>query len=137
MPKPQPAEDPLPPAVIEHKIYLLRRQKVMLDSDLAALYGVEAKRLNIAVRRSLEHLLLNGSTELHLSLHPPRSWIHHSSRRPRAAMVRSPTGSGSGELSRISGPFARSTEHCADDIVVWHAAVNRTRGRLRSQPGRC
>ena len=48
------AKDPLPPAVIERKIYLLRRQKVMLDSDLAVLYGVETKQLNKAVRRNLE-----------------------------------------------------------------------------------
>jgi phage regulator Rha-like protein len=47
-------EGPLPPAVIERKIYLLRRQKVMLDSDLAALYGVETKQLNKAVKRNAE-----------------------------------------------------------------------------------
>jgi hypothetical protein len=53
MSKAKPAEA-LSPAVIERKIYLLRRQKVMLDSDLAALYGVETKQLNRAVRRNLE-----------------------------------------------------------------------------------
>lgn len=47
-------EEALPPAVIEHKIYLLCWQKVMLDSDLAALYGVETKQINRAVRRNLE-----------------------------------------------------------------------------------
>lgn len=36
---------------IERKIYRIRGQKVMLDSDLAALYGVETKVLNQAVRR--------------------------------------------------------------------------------------
>ncbi|MBI3874474.1 MAG: ORF6N domain-containing protein [Verrucomicrobia bacterium] len=35
-------------------IYLLRAQKVMLDSDLAALYGVTTKALNQAVRRNLD-----------------------------------------------------------------------------------
>jgi ORF6N domain len=54
MPKTKPADDPFPPAVIERKIYLLRRQKVMLDSDLAVLYGIETKQLNRAVRRNLE-----------------------------------------------------------------------------------
>jgi hypothetical protein len=54
MPKRKLAKEALPPAVIERKIYLLRRQKVMLDSDLAALYGVETKQLNRAVRRNLE-----------------------------------------------------------------------------------
>lgn len=37
---------------IERKIYRIRGQKVMLDSDLAALYGVETKVLNQAVRRN-------------------------------------------------------------------------------------
>ena len=36
---------------IEACILLIRRQKVLLDSDLAALYGVETRVLNQAVRR--------------------------------------------------------------------------------------
>jgi len=39
---------------IEGKIYLLRGKKVMLDRDLAVLYGVETKVLNQAVRRNFE-----------------------------------------------------------------------------------
>jgi len=35
-------------------IYIIRRQKVMLDSDLAALYGVTTKRLNEQVRRNIK-----------------------------------------------------------------------------------
>ena len=54
MPKAKLDAKSLPPAVIERKIYLLRRQKVLLDSDLAVLYGVETKQLNRAVRRNLE-----------------------------------------------------------------------------------
>ena len=37
---------------IAHSIHLLRGQKVMLDFDLAALYGVATKVLNQAVRRN-------------------------------------------------------------------------------------
>jgi hypothetical protein len=37
---------------IEHSILRIRGQKVMLDSDLAALYGVPTKRLNEAVKRN-------------------------------------------------------------------------------------
>jgi hypothetical protein len=40
--------------IIERKIYIVRGQKVMLDSDLAALYGVETKVFNQAVGRNLE-----------------------------------------------------------------------------------
>jgi phage regulator Rha-like protein len=43
---------PVPLEVIERKIYLLRGQKIMLDSDLAGLYGVETKALNRAVKRN-------------------------------------------------------------------------------------
>ncbi len=39
---------------IERKILLLRGEKVLLDSDLAELYGVETKALNQAVKRNLE-----------------------------------------------------------------------------------
>jgi hypothetical protein len=39
---------------IEKMIYLIRGQKVMLDSDLAELYGVETKRLNEQVKRNSE-----------------------------------------------------------------------------------
>lgn len=38
---------------IEAKIHTIRGQKVMLDSDLAKLYGVETKYLNKAVKRNL------------------------------------------------------------------------------------
>ncbi|MEK6647198.1 MAG: ORF6N domain-containing protein [Candidatus Firestonebacteria bacterium] len=39
---------------IEKKIYLIRGQKVMLDRDLADLYGVETRVLNQAVRRNID-----------------------------------------------------------------------------------
>ena len=40
--------------VIQNKIYEVRGQKVMLDFDLAELYGSETKRLKEAVRRNLK-----------------------------------------------------------------------------------
>jgi len=43
----------LPDAVLMDKIYVIRKKKVMLDSDLAALYGVETKRLKEQVRRNI------------------------------------------------------------------------------------
>jgi len=43
----------IPVERIERQIYLIRRQKVMFDSDLAALYQVPTKALNQAVRRNL------------------------------------------------------------------------------------
>jgi len=43
----------VPPERIEQSILLIRGHKVMLDSDLAELYGVTTKRLNEQVRRNL------------------------------------------------------------------------------------
>jgi hypothetical protein len=43
----------IPVARIESRIFLLRGEKVMLDSDLAELYGVETKVLNQAVQRNV------------------------------------------------------------------------------------
>jgi ORF6N domain len=42
----------VPIEVIEHKILFIRGQKVILDRDLALLYGVETRVLNQAVRRN-------------------------------------------------------------------------------------
>jgi hypothetical protein len=39
---------------IQDLIYTVRGQKVMLDSDLAQLYGVLTKNLNKAVKRNIE-----------------------------------------------------------------------------------
>jgi len=42
------------PEKLHRQIYLVRGQRVMLDSDLAALYGVPTKRLNEQVQRNHE-----------------------------------------------------------------------------------
>ncbi len=39
--------------IIEKMIYVIREQKVMFDSDLAELYGVETRVLNQSVQRNL------------------------------------------------------------------------------------
>jgi hypothetical protein len=53
--KPSPAEQlPIPVELIERRIYLIRGHKLMLDADLAELYGVETKVLTRAVRRNIE-----------------------------------------------------------------------------------
>ena len=41
-------------AQIESRIFLIRGQKIMLDADLAELYGVENRALNQAVKRNAE-----------------------------------------------------------------------------------
>ncbi|MFZ0933641.1 MAG: ORF6N domain-containing protein [Bryobacteraceae bacterium] len=43
---------PVPVGLIQRRIYLIRGQKAMLDSDLAEIYGVPTFRLNEAVKRN-------------------------------------------------------------------------------------
>lgn len=44
----------IPDEIVMNKIYVIRGQKVMLDRDLATLYGVETKQLKRQVNRNIE-----------------------------------------------------------------------------------
>ena len=54
MPKSSSATMLIPIERVERSILMIRGRKVMLDSDLAQLYGVLTERLNEQVRRNLE-----------------------------------------------------------------------------------
>ena len=43
---------------VESRIMSIRWNQIMIDRDLAELYGVETKRLNEAVKRNIELLIL-------------------------------------------------------------------------------
>ena len=45
---------PIDNEIIQNKIYTIRGLQVMLDKDLAELYGVETKRINEAVKNNLD-----------------------------------------------------------------------------------
>lgn len=49
---------------IQNLIYEIHGQKVMLDSDLAKLYGVETKRLNEAVKRNISRFPIDFMFQL-------------------------------------------------------------------------
>lgn len=51
--KKQQTQPILPDDVVMDKIYLVRGQKIMIDRDLAELYGVETRALKQAVRRNI------------------------------------------------------------------------------------
>ena len=51
----------VPDELIIAKIYFIRNQKVMLDKDLATLYGVGTRDLNKAVKRNLKRFRLMRS----------------------------------------------------------------------------
>jgi len=44
----------IPIQVIENKIFFIRNQKIMIDRDLAELYGVQTFRLNESVKRNIK-----------------------------------------------------------------------------------
>jgi len=43
-----------PDHIVVSKIFIIRKHKVMIDRDLAELYGVETRALNQAVKRNLQ-----------------------------------------------------------------------------------
>ncbi|MDP3030246.1 MAG: ORF6N domain-containing protein [Deltaproteobacteria bacterium] len=49
---------------IQSRIYTIRNVQIMLDSDLAELYGVEVKRLNEQVKRNIERFPQEFSFQL-------------------------------------------------------------------------
>ena len=56
--------DLVPQELIENKIYLIRGHKVMLDKDLAGLYGVPVKRLNEQVKRNIKRFPMDFMFQL-------------------------------------------------------------------------
>jgi len=50
--------------IIMNKIYFIRKQKIMLDRDLAELYGVQAIRLREQVKRNIERFPSNFMFQL-------------------------------------------------------------------------
>jgi len=66
---------------IKSRIFTIRGMQVMLDSDLAELYGVETKRLNEQVRRNIERFpeqfcfkLTEDESEILKSQNATSSW---------------------------------------------------------------
>ena len=49
---------------IENKILTVRNVQVMMDCDLAELYGIETKFLNLAVKRNAERFPVNFMFQL-------------------------------------------------------------------------
>jgi hypothetical protein len=54
MVKKKAASDIIPVEVVQQRILILRGQRVIIDAELARLYGVTTKRLNEAVKRNIE-----------------------------------------------------------------------------------
>jgi hypothetical protein len=90
----------VPVEAVVSKIYVIRGHKVMLDADLANLYGVTTKRLNEQVRRNTERFPADFMFQL------TREEFDHL----KSQIATSSNGSGHG--GRRTLPFA-FTEHGA------------------------
>ena len=69
---------PIPVGRIEQRILLIRGQRVLLDADLAQLYGVKTKRLNEQIRRNAERfpedfMFRLTARDVTPPVHPPKS----------------------------------------------------------------
>jgi hypothetical protein len=62
--KKQTTEIAIPDETLMNRIYVIRGVKVMLDSDLAELYGVETKNLNKAVSRNIKRFPIDFRFQL-------------------------------------------------------------------------
>jgi hypothetical protein len=100
-----------PDEIIDRRIYVIREQRVMLDRDLAALYGVKPIALRQQVRRNLARFpkdfmftLSAGETSFLLSQNVirtrpdqqtsgPGQHRHHAGLRPHARTHVHPSGS--------------------------------------------
>ena len=114
---------------IEKIIYIIRDQKVMLDSDLAELYEVETKTLNQAVRRNLERfpsdfMFVCNSKELEdlrsqfVTANPSSTWNHKRRTSPM--------------LFTEGGIAMLSTALNSDRAIQVNVAIIRTFIKLRS-----
>jgi hypothetical protein len=88
----------VPTESIERKILLLRGEKVIIDADLAALYGVETRRLNEQVVRNLHRF--------------PGDFMFRLTRQELRALISQSAISNGGRGGRTKCPYA-FTEHGA------------------------
>src|SRR5256885_9468544 len=97
----------VPNELIEQKIYLIRGHKVMLDEDLAELYGVTTGNLNLAVRRNPKRFpadfmfQLNREETQALLLQNARAKGRGGRRAPPYAFTQHGLAMTSGALNRV------------------------------------
>ncbi|HKP67737.1 MAG TPA: ORF6N domain-containing protein [Pyrinomonadaceae bacterium] len=83
---------------VEEKIYVIRGQRVMTDSDLADIYGVETRTLNQAVNRNLARF--------------PRDFVFRLSQEEFDSLISQTVTSKTGRGGRRKLPYV-FTEHGA------------------------
>jgi len=77
------------PADIQNKIYIIRGQRIMIDSDLAEIYGVETRVLNQSVKRNIERFpedFMFQLTEIEWQYMSSQFVMTSKSKRPKSAL---------------------------------------------------
>ncbi|GAC1313774.1 MAG: ORF6N domain-containing protein [Mucilaginibacter sp.] len=136
----------LPDEAIANKIYLIRGQKVMLDSDLAELYDTETRKLKQQVKRNINRFpghymfeLTKEENEILRSQNVTLRHGEHSKYLPFAftehgiLMLSSVLKSERAvQISiRIIDIFVRLREVYADQTEIW-LAIEKIKGKLDS-----
>ena len=127
---------PEQPDVIKNMIYTIRGQRVMLDFDLAALYGVETRVLNQSVKRNMERFPDDFMFQLNAE-----EWAYMSSqivttssaKRPKTALPYAFTEQGVAMLSGI----LRSPIAVSINIRIMRAFVAVRQYLTTSRCGNC
>ena len=115
---------------IEQKIYLVRGQKVMFDSDLAALYGASTKRLNEQVKRNLDRFPDDFMFQLTAKeLNVWRSQIATSNPKAKMGLRRRPR-----VFTEMGVAMLSSVLH-SDQAIQVNIGIMRTFTKLRSLIG--
>ena len=161
----RPTSPELPKESIEHLIFTIRGQRVILDADLARLYGVPTKQFNQAFKRNRDRFPSDFTFQLTAAEFAALNWSQSvtSSTQPSDALAIEPSQSRSATSSRkhrgaayrphapLGSDVARCTERYRRDqrgrkrpagILRFEsrAAESRTNGivscMLRGRPGR-
>ena len=137
----------IPDEVITNKIYLIRGQKVMLDTDLAELYGVETKRLKEQVKRNINrfpsHYMFEITKEENEILRSQNATLRHGEHSKYLSFVFSEHGilmlsnvlkseSAVKVSIRIIDVFVKLRETLADHTEIW-LQVEKIKNRLNNQ----
>lgn len=107
----------LTPARIEQIIYIIRGQRVMLDSDLAKLYGVETKYLNRQVRRNVERFPSDFMFELTAEVYQVLKSQIGTSKVGRGGKQKLPLGFTENGVAMLSSVL-RSSQAIQVNIVI-------------------
>src|SRR5437588_3230145 len=104
---------------VERRILLIRGQKVMLDADLAELYGVPTKSLNLALKRNAERFpedfmfQLTGDEAAGLRFHFETSKSGRGGRRYRPYALPNKVWPCSPACCGVCAPFKSTSPSCA------------------------